>query len=139
MNSTYLNSKCKGILHRLIQNNSYLSLQQLAEELNISQRSIYYDLCRINEWLSENDIPELRVVRGKGLLLSEQMRQQISECLEDKDTEEAYVFAPMERVRIIICSIIYSKDPVHVDVFCDYCKVSRNSVFNDMRVVVKKL
>ena len=74
MNSTYLNAKCKGILRKLLNNNSYLSLQQLAEELNISQRSIYYDVCRINEWLSENDIPELRVVRGKGLLLSEQIR-----------------------------------------------------------------
>ncbi|MBS6520958.1 MAG: HTH domain-containing protein [Clostridiales bacterium] len=41
MNSTYLNAKCKGILRKLLNNNSYLSLQQLAEELNISQRSIY--------------------------------------------------------------------------------------------------
>ena len=138
MNSTYLNAKCKGILRKLLNNNSYLSLQQLAEELNISQRSIYYDVCRINEWLSENDIPELRVVRGKGLLLSEQIRIQIAECMEEKNTEEAYVYSPMERVQIIICSIIYSKEPVHVDVLADYCKVSRNSVFN-LRVVVKQL
>ena len=53
MNSTYLNAKCKGILRKLLNNNSYLSLQKLAEELNISQRSIYYDVCRINERLSE--------------------------------------------------------------------------------------
>ena len=85
MNSTYLNAKCKGILRKLLNNNSYLSLQKLAEELNISQRSIYYDVCRINEWLSENDIPELRVVRGKGLLLSEQVRIQIAECMEEKN------------------------------------------------------
>ena len=75
MNSTYLNAKCKGILRKLLNNNSYLSLQQLAEELNISQRSIYYDVCRINEWLSENDIPELRVVRGKGLLLRKKIQR----------------------------------------------------------------
>lgn len=139
MNSTYLNLRCKEILKMLLNHNTYLSLQQIAEELNISQRSIYYDLCRINEWLTNNGISELRMVRGKGLLLDAESRHKIELCTEEKEIEETYIYSPMERVQIIICSIIYASEPVHVDLLADYCKVSRNTIFNDMRVVVKQL
>lgn len=123
----------------LLNQKSYLSLKQIANDLGVSQRSIYYDLCRINEWLQYNGIPELEVVRGKGLLLDDERRTQIENCTEEADVEEVYVFSPMERVQIIICGIIYLEKAVHIDELTQYCKVSRNTIFNDLRVVTNQL
>lgn len=139
MNMAYLNARCKEILQMLFDSDTYISLQQIAKVLKVSRRSIYYDLCRINEWLDEKGIPELEVVRGKGLLLDAPTKEQIRNCVEDTSNEDAYVLSPMERVRIIICSIIYSRTPVYIDKLTTYCRVSRNTIFNDLRVVVNQL
>lgn len=135
----YLNAKCKQILQMLLESDTYISLQQIAKALHVSRRSIFYDVCRINEWLEGNGIPELEVVRGKGILLDDRVKHLIEDCAEDVGREEMYVFSPMERVRIIICSIIYSETPVYIDQLTDYCRVSRNTIFNDLRVVVNQL
>ncbi|MFQ9514794.1 MAG: BglG family transcription antiterminator [Eubacterium sp.] len=139
MNITYLNTRCQAILTMLLTNDSYLSVQRIATELKVSQRSIYYDICKLNEWFAENGIPELEVVRGKGLFLSEEARQQIEDFAETGEAEDAYVYSPMERVELIICGIIYSATPVNIEQLTDYCKVSRNTIFSDLRVVVNQL
>lgn len=139
MNPTYLNARCQSMLQMLLSTESYLSMQQIAADLQVSQRSIYYDLCRINEWLADNGIQELEVVRGKGLLLNEEMREQIEKCAETEEAEDSYIYSPTERVQIIICAIIYSAVPVHIDKLTEYCKVSRNTIFNDLQVVIKQL
>ena len=53
---TVLNDRCSHILNTLLWSNDYIALPQLVEEMKVSRRSIYYDICRINEWLEENDI-----------------------------------------------------------------------------------
>lgn len=139
MNITYLNTRCQTILTMLLNNDSCLSIQRIATELKVSQRSIYYDICKLNEWFAESGIPELEVVRGKGLFLSEEARQQIEDFAEKGEAEDAYVYSPMERVELIICGIIYSATPVNIEQLTDYCKVSRNTIFSDLRVVVNQL
>ena len=91
MNTTYLNARCQSMLQLLLDTGSYLSMQQIAADLQVSQRSIYYDLCRINEWLADNGIQELEVVRGKGLLLTDEMREQIEACTETVEQEDSYI------------------------------------------------
>ena len=139
MNFTYLNTRCQAILQILLNKDRFITTQEIADELDVSQRSIYYDLCRVNEWLADNGIKELEVVRGKGLFLDSERREQIENLAEEGNAEDTYVFSPMERVRLIICGIIYSAQPVHIDKLTDYCRVSRNTIFNDLRVVVNQL
>ena len=139
MNTTYLNARCQSMLQLLLDTGSYLSMQQIAADLQVSQRSIYYDLCRINEWLADNGIQELEVVRGKGLLLTDEMREQIEACTETVEQEDSYIYSPTERAQIIICAIIYSAAPVHIDKLTEYCRVSRNTIFNDLQVVINQL
>ena len=139
MQMIYMNAKCINLILQLLNTDEYISTQELSEKMNISQRSMYYYMCRINKWLLENDIPEVTVVRNKGVLINEQTKKRIWECLGEQDTENGYIYSPTERVQIFICSIIASKEPVLVDTLADYCKISRNSVFNDLKVVENKL
>lgn len=114
-------------------------MKKLAEITGVSKRSIYYDVCNINEWLDERGVRELEIQRGKGILIPQTDKVKIEELLEEKQPEDYYVFLPSERVKNIVCYIIYSKTPVYIDQIMEVCQVSRNTVFGDMRVVVQKL
>ncbi|BAK81153.1 putative PRD domain protein [Candidatus Arthromitus sp. SFB-rat-Yit] len=134
-----LNERCKKIMRLLLWENDYVSLQKIADITGVSRRSIYYDLCNINEWLEERGIKELEVERGKGILLSQEDKFKIKESLEEKISEKYYVFLPSERVEIIICYIVHSRKPVYINHIMDVCKVSRNTVFGDMKIAIQKL
>lgn len=139
MQQVYMNARCREILRMLLESDTWLTQQQIADALQVTKRSIYYDLCRINEWLDFHHIPELEMVRGRGILIHEEVRRQIEECADEIQGDESYILSPMERVHMIICAVIYSSEPVYIDQLQDYCAVSRNTIFNDLRVVVNQL
>lgn len=141
MGTAYINERCRKILTLLLMAEDYIPLQQLAKETGVSKRSVYYDLCKVNEWLAEQGISELEVVRGKGILISEKDKSLINEVIDQKEVEESYVFSPSERVKIIYCYILimHLSEKVYIDKIAEYCQVSRNTIFNDMRAVVAQL
>lgn len=136
---TALNERCTHILNTLLWRSEFISLQQLIDELNVSRRSIYYDICRINEWLEENLVQEITIERGKGILIPTEDKQKIKELLQEEIPDMNYYFQPSERVKIIIMRIFYSESPVYINQLMDCCQVSRNTVFGDLRVVVNTL
>ena len=77
MTEAYISTRCKKILYMIMASDTYVSLPQISEEFKLSKRSIYYELCKINDWLSVQGINEITVVRGKGIKLTEEEKQQI--------------------------------------------------------------
>ena len=139
MSDAYISTRCKKLLYMVISTNDYVSLQQISEEFKLSKRSIYYEICKINDWLLAQGISEIEVVRGKGIRFSDEIKRQIENAMESEDTNETYIFSPMERIYFIICLIIKSSQEVSVEQLSERLQVSRNTIFNDMRVVVKQL
>ena len=139
MGVVLLNTRCREILQILLNNSDFSTLQQIAEQLQVSKRSVYYDIYRINDWLANYDEPELEVIRGKGILLEKEKKQIIKNLLSQSEKEDIYTFSPTERLDIIICSIIYSNKPVYIEQLMEYCDVSRNTIFNDLGIIVNQL
>ncbi len=67
--------------------------------MNLSRRSIYYDIYHINDWLTFYDLPELSVVRRKGILLDHEVKIRIAEILDDTAIMDDYVFSPCKKIR----------------------------------------
>lgn len=134
-----MNERCKEILRLLLNSENYITLPQLEEAFHISRRSIYYDLCRINEWLEDNGIKEIEVVRKKGIFIDNEIKMQINQCSGNTLKKEVYILSPTERVRVIICMIIYTRKKIYIEELMNECMVSRNTVFNDLQVVVNQL
>lgn len=139
MSINILNERCKKILKILLWANDYIPLQRIITETKVSKRSIYYDICKINEWLDDHGIPELIFERGKGILIPLNSKSKIEQVLDEEHQEDDYIFLPSERVKIIICYIIYSNSTVYIEQLTECCQVSRNTVFGDLRVVVNYL
>ena len=91
MTEAYISTRCKKILYMIMASDTYVSLPQISEEFKLSKRSIYYELCKINDWLSVQGINEITVVRGKGIKLTEEEKQQIEQVME-KRKRRIYLF-----------------------------------------------
>lgn len=56
----------------------YSSLNQISQKLAVSKRSIYYDICKLNEWLEYYNVSGLKVVRGKEIFIDENNKKKIT-------------------------------------------------------------
>lgn len=134
-----LDSRCQDILLHLLYIDGYITIQEISIEKNISKRSVYYDLCKINDWLQSHNIDAITVERKKGICLSTKQCQEIINLLQNVSANSIYLFSPMERVKIIICTILKRSKPVFIEDFINLCHVSRNTIISDLKVVVTKL
>lgn len=130
-----LDKRCTEILNIVMYTTGYLKVQDLADDLEVSKRSVYYDISKINEWLVDNNIDPIIQERGKGIILHKEQVQAIQKTLNKKKNESILVFTPEERQRIEICSIITRNRPLYIEDFIDICQVSRNTIINDLKSV----
>lgn len=137
--ATIMNIRGREILQILLQNDHYIKVEDIACQMNVSKRSIYYDIYHINDWLTFYGLPELEIVRKKGILLDDEVKKQIEEIIDNSSVVDDYVFSPTERIGIIICSIIYLKESIFIEQLMSFCNVSRNTIFNDLSVVESEL
>lgn len=133
--AVYLNARCKEILELLLTAGDHMTIDEIARAKMISRRSIYYDLCKINEWLEYYEIPQIEVERGRGIRLTPEQSRRIAQVSEQPDEAAGYVFSPGERVGGIICLLVSSIGVIRIEDLTKYFQVSRNTVFNDMKVV----
>lgn len=134
-----LEVRCQELLNKLLMSEDYIRIADVAKENNISKRSAYYDLCKINDFLEANKIEEVRLERNKGIFLSQEQKDLIREILKEMPVQNDVFFSPSERAKIIICGIITSDRPLFIEDFMNFCQVSRNTIINDLKVVASKL
>ena len=134
-----INARCRQILNVLLSHADYVSVNAIAKALQVSRRTVYYDIDKINLWLEQAGLSHLEIVREKGLYLSQQEREKIQTMLESDGENQVYIFSPEERIKIIICYVIYAQEAIYMEQFTDCFAVSRNTIFADLKEVTKKL
>lgn len=133
-----LDSKCEKIIECLLISNDRLTVQEVSNRIDINKRSIYYNICKINEWLENNNVEQI-VVNGKGLQLNESQKNKIKELLKKIPNSIDYQFLPKERINIIIVSLVAKSGKIYVESLIEKCGVSRNSILSDLKIVENKL
>ncbi|WP_181347121.1 BglG family transcription antiterminator [Thalassobacillus sp. CUG 92003] len=130
-----LGQRSTAVLQYLLQNTSYSTVTQLAEHLNVSNRTLYNDLSAINDWLSEQGFQQLQQSTGRGVKVHNDDRETLKRELRDT-YESDYVYAHEERVLIIF--LFLSAHPYErftVNRFCDGFNVSRNTTLDDIKAL----
>ncbi len=134
-----LDKRCQEILKRVIYAGGYLKIQDVADEMSISKRSVYYDINKINDWLQEQGLEQLVQERGKGIYVTSEHARKIQEVLVDYENDIYQVYTPDERTRLEICAIIVRHHALYVEDFMEICQVSRNTIINDLKNVTRFL
>lgn len=127
-----MNRRSIAVLNQLIQSDSYISVQKLANTFNVSRRTIYNDLDRINYFLNIYNLPEIKQVRTKGLYIDKRTREQITSKYLIPDTLY-YEFSPEERKAWTYIYLVVHSDPYYLEDIQALLQVSRNTVLGDIK------
>lgn len=128
----FLNTREASILDIIYTSEFPVNITEICSRLNISKRCVFYDFKAINYWLDENRVGHIMHQRGVGYFLNEQQKEKLHSALKDFGRLEYYQFLRHERVNIILCALLGLDGILTIDVFMDYCQVSRNTIISDL-------
>jgi len=123
----------KDLLYLLLKQEEEISLTKIQSELHISRRTVYYNVNKLNEFLFGFGIDPVNNRRGEGYYLTEEQKKVIREVIEIE--QSVYNLTPDERVQYLVCWLMYPKEKVFIEDIIAAFDISRNSVFNDLKVV----
>ncbi len=135
----YLNERTQKIINMMLNRSSASSIREIAEELEVSTRTVYNELDKANSWLRMKKLPELSVLRGNVQPFLESEKSKFETVMEISKPQDDYIFTPSERTKIIICQIISSDRAIYVEDLMNTCMVSRNTIFADLQAVISQL
>ncbi len=127
-----LTSRQKEIIILLVnQKSKVLTISEIANNLNLSYRTVIRDLIKIEAWFIENDFNLVRK-SGVGLLLNEDEENKafILELLDEEKIDISY--KKEERYLFILNELLNSKEPIKLFYFKNKLKTSEGTLSNDL-------
>ncbi|MGX4600149.1 BglG family transcription antiterminator [Faecalimicrobium sp. JNUCC 81] len=125
----YINKRLEEILKILIKKD-YATTQEISKKLNMSRRTTYYDIEKLEHYLRINSV-ELKNKRTLGYYLSNKDKEEVSKLL--KYASEDYILSPKERYLKIVIYILTYNEKLTIEKLCNLLQVSRNTVLNDLK------
>ncbi|WP_276876147.1 BglG family transcription antiterminator [Anaerococcus hydrogenalis] len=139
MKSYKLSQRQKNIIHIIGDNtDAYITVNDIAEKIDVSARTVQRDLALIEDFLFENDFSLIKKP-GKGLVLNESAESiaYLYELLEMVDSSKQY--ERVERVNFILSRLLTTKQPIKYFVFTLYLNISEKTLIEDLTVIDKWL
>ncbi|AIF50327.1 BglG family transcription antiterminator [Pelosinus sp. UFO1] len=128
-----LKSRSRAILNYILSRDGYVTLDEVAEQIHISKRAVYYDLHEIIDWLKSKNISLLKVERQRGIFLSAEQKSLVLQHLGKSSNTAFYTFSQDERLAVLICKMLTLTEVWHADRLASLCNVSRNTVLSDLK------
>lgn len=121
-----LDKRRAHLLSILNQSTAPVPVQELAFQMNVSSRTVYYDVEQINDWLSAQELALLETRHGKGLCLPESSRQHLESTVMDVGGWH-YQLSKKERTLLIKANVLLQQH-VSMSTFMDLTHMSRGTV-----------
>lgn len=121
----------KEFLMLLLENENPQSIQSIQDQLDISRRTVYYIVNKINDIFYELRMEPINNKRGHGYYLTADQKKVVDSILHSDRTLQN--LSPDERVHYLICWMLYPKTNIHIENIMELFDISRNSVFNDLK------
>ena len=121
----------KEFLMLLLENENPQSIQLIQDQLDISRRTVYYIVNKINDVFYDLRMEPINNKRGQGYYLTSDQKKVVDSILHSDGTLQN--LSPDERVHYLICWMMYPKANIHIENIMELFDISRNSVFNDLK------
>ena len=126
-----LNKRLEDILD-ILMNHEYVKVEKIVKLLNISRRTVYYDISKINDHIKKYNL-EISNVRNLGYHITSEDKDKIRKVL--KYSKDDYILSSEERCISIIIDLFLSLEKLTIERYCNKLLVSRNTVLNDIKNV----
>ena len=127
-----LNQREMNILKYLIKKPSS-RYKELAEIFQISERTIRYNVDKINLFLHKNKLEEVQIKNGNLFFNTEQELSGINSSLNN-----SYILNQKERTEILKLLFCFSRD-INLTKAADYLKVSRTTIKSDFEILKNEI
>jgi Transcriptional antiterminator len=134
-----LDRRCGHVLDALAKYDDYVTIDSLSAQLGQTRRNTQYDLCKINDAFKLAGISTISSRRNRGIKLLDEQKTWWENLSLEGGRKFNYIFTQDERVALIICESLLSNEINTIEEMSEELKVSRNTVFLDMKIVKEKL
>lgn len=124
-----MKKRTREILIEIIKNDD-VTISNLAESFDVSERTIRNDLNDINDFLEENNLSAVSIGSKKKIQHEEDIKQALS-LISDKDFY-SYKLSKEERKSMIAMLLIESSEYITLSKIADALFVSRATIINDL-------
>lgn len=130
-----LKSRQTYILRSLLGTDQGVSSTQFLHQLDIAKRTLYYDVEKINDWLSHYSMGRV-VISGQSLRAEIFDRAALDRQLK---RNSSYFFSVAERRAMGILYISLSSEVVTISSLMEYFEVSKNTALSDIKMIREEL
>ncbi|MCR8847984.1 BglG family transcription antiterminator [Rossellomorea sp. SC111] len=102
--------------------------KELVARMNLSQRTIYYDLDQINNWLRTEGLEPIESQHGKGLFLPPDSKSKLMISKDQSFEDWQYQLSKEEREVLIKASILLEEQDASMQRFMDLTSMSRGTI-----------
>ena len=124
-----MKKRTREILIEIIKSEE-ITISQLAESFDVSERTIRNDLNDINDFLQENDLSMVSIGNKKKIQHEEDIKEAMN-LIGDKDFY-SYKLSKEERKSMIAMLLIESSEYITLSKIADTLFVSRATIINDL-------
>ncbi|QDX94421.1 hypothetical protein C2W64_00202 [Brevibacillus laterosporus] len=130
-----LSSRSREIVKTLVLAPEPLRIKEIAQDFQVSERTVKYDLDHVRAWLKERNIP-LFSQPNKGIWLEcqEPIKKQVMDWLQTPGSNEIFLHQN-ERARYIALELLCEENFLRIKDFTDRLLVSRNTIISDLEEV----
>ncbi|MEL3971905.1 BglG family transcription antiterminator [Rossellomorea oryzaecorticis] len=109
--------------------------KDLVAKTNLSQRTIYYDLDQINDWLRTQQLEPIESKHGKGLFLPSSSKSKLMVYKDHSFEDWHYQLSKKEREVLIKAKILLEEQDASMQSFMDLTSMSRGTIAKVIKVI----
>lgn len=133
-----LDYKDNYLLNLLISSDYTLNISDIQKLLGVSQRSAYYSISKINDYLELQELPKLVNKRQEGILIDPLIKEKLADTVSST-LSELYTCTNTERIVLEVLILLSKKDFMNISYFEELFAVSRNTIVNDLKEMRKMI
>lgn len=127
-----LDSRSTAILSHIAQMQTYVPVRELMEKFKVSRRTIYYDIEKVNDWLKENELCSIKLIRSAGYYLEEETIARLPERLSSLKAWH-YEYSLKERKSWLAIYLLGRDSSLFLEDLMEKTYVSRNTTIDDLK------
>lgn len=132
-----VNKRCMALINYML-NEKLVKIKDIADKLKVTDRTVRYDLMKIDDFMSQNGFSKLKRKAGVGIWIELKPKDvnRLRHILNTVGTYD-YVMTEEERVKYIIFILLELDKFKTIDSFAEELFVSRGTVIKDISYVEK--
>ncbi|ASF40668.1 hypothetical protein CEH05_16515 [Halobacillus halophilus] len=130
-----LDKRRAHLLSILKQSSDPIPTKDLVAKMKVSQRTIYYDIDQINNWLETQNLEPIESKHGEGLFLPPSSKAELMDELDQSFDDWQYQLSKQEREVLIKAKILLEEQDASMQTFMDLTNMSRGTVAKVIKTI----